>query len=162
MLCNKRSHHKRSPCTATRVAPIHHRGSHWQQQRPSTAQIKFKKRERERECSWGFHNHPNRKQTKYPVDNWIDKFWYIIPCCLASKSRLTFCNPLDCSPPGSSDHRISQARILERAAISFSGGSSRLRDQTCVFCIGRQILYHWATREVPNFGMDMQQNSIEK
>ena len=26
-------------------------------------------------------------------------------------------------------------------------GSSWIRDQTCVFCIGRWILYHWATRE---------------
>ena len=34
------------------------------------------------------------------------------------------------------------ARILEWVAISFSRGSSRPRDQTCVFCIGRQILYH--------------------
>ena len=27
--------------------------------------------------------------------------------------------------------------------------SSRIRDGTCVSCIGRQILYHWATREAP-------------
>ena len=26
-------------------------------------------------------------------------------------------------------------------------GSSRTRDRTCVSCIGRQILHHWATRE---------------
>ena len=26
-------------------------------------------------------------------------------------------------------------------------GSSQIRDRTCVFCIGRWILYHWATRE---------------
>ena len=31
-----------------------------------------------------------------------------------------FCNPLDCSPPGSSVHEIFQARILEWVAISFS------------------------------------------
>ena len=31
--------------------------------------------------------------------------------------------------------------------ISFSRGSSWPRDQTHVSCIGRQILYHWATRE---------------
>ena len=30
-----------------------------------------------------------------------------------------FCNPMDCSPPGSSTHGISQARILEWVAISF-------------------------------------------
>ena len=27
--------------------------------------------------------------------------------------------------------------------------SSQIRDQTCISCIGRQILYHWATREAP-------------
>ena len=54
---------------------------------------------------------------------------------------------MDCSPPGSSVHGIFEARILEQVAISFSRGSSRPRDQTCVSCIGRQILYHWAARE---------------
>ena len=33
-------------------------------------------------------------------------------------------DPMDCSPPGSSVHGISQARILEWVAISFSRGSS--------------------------------------
>ena len=33
---------------------------------------------------------------------------------------LTLCNPIDCSPPGSSVREISQARILEWVAISFS------------------------------------------
>ena len=54
---------------------------------------------------------------------------------------------MDYSPPGSSVHRISQARILEWVAISFSRGPSWSRDQTCISCIGRQILYQWATRE---------------
>ena len=36
----------------------------------------------------------------------------------------TLCNPMDCSPPGSCVHEISQARILEWVAISFSRGSS--------------------------------------
>ena len=54
---------------------------------------------------------------------------------------------MDSSPPGSSVYGISQARILEWAAISFSTGSSWPRDQTHVSCIGRQILYHWATKK---------------
>ena len=54
---------------------------------------------------------------------------------------------MDCSPPGSSVHGISQARILEWVMISFSRGSSQPRDQTPVFCIGRQILYLWASWE---------------
>ena len=56
-----------------------------------------------------------------------------------------FHEPMDCSLSGSSVHGISQARILEWVAISFSRGPSQLRDQTCISCIGRRILYHWAT-----------------
>ena len=47
---------------------------------------------------------------------------------------------MDCSPPGPSVHGISQARILEWVAISFSMGSPQPRDQTwvsCVSCISR-------------------------
>ena len=33
-------------------------------------------------------------------------------------------NPMDCSPPGASVHKILQARILEWIAISFSGDLS--------------------------------------
>ena len=69
--------------------------------------------------------------------------------CLVSKSCLTLCNTMDCRPPASSVHRISQARRLEWVAISFSRGSSWPRDQTRVSCIGRQILYCWVTREPP-------------
>ena len=54
-------------------------------------------------------------------------------CCLKTKSCLTLCGPMDCSPPGSSVHGILQARILEWVAISFSTGSSRPRDQIEVF-----------------------------
>ena len=38
------------------------------------------------------------------------------------------CDPVDCSPPGSSVHGILQARILEWVAVSFSRGSSPPRD----------------------------------
>ena len=40
--------------------------------------------------------------------------------CVATQSCLTLCNPVDCSPPGSSGHGVLQARILEWVAISFS------------------------------------------
>ena len=45
------------------------------------------------------------------------------------------CDPMDCSPQGSSVHGILQARILEGVAISFSRGSSRSRNRTHVSCI---------------------------
>ena len=50
--------------------------------------------------------------------------------CLVTKLCLTLCDPMDCSLLGSSAHGISQARILEWVAISFSRGSSQPRDQT--------------------------------
>ena len=55
--------------------------------------------------------------------------------------------PIDCRPPGSSVHGVFQERILEWLAISFSRGSSQLRDWTCISCIDRWILHHWATWE---------------
>ena len=67
---------------------------------------------------------------------------------LDAPSCLTLCDPRDWSPPGSSDHGIFQARILEWVAMASSRGSSPLRDQTfisCVSYIGRQILHHSAT-----------------
>ena len=65
---------------------------------------------------------------------------------------------MNCGPPGSSVHGISQARILEWIAMPSSRGSSRPRNQTHISCLlhwqanslplGHQgTLYHWATRE---------------
>ena len=53
-----------------------------------------------------------------------------IRVCSVSQSCLTLCDPMDCSPSGSSVHGISQARILEWVAISSFRVSSRPRDQT--------------------------------
>ena len=50
--------------------------------------------------------------------------------CVHAQLCLTLCNPLDCSPPGSSVHGILQARILERVAMPSSRGSSPPRDPT--------------------------------
>ena len=52
--------------------------------------------------------------------------------CLVTQSCPTLCNPVDCSPPGSSVHGILQARILEGVAMAFYRGSSQPRDQTQV------------------------------
>ena len=57
------------------------------------------------------------------------------------------CDPMDCSSPGSSVHGISQAIVLDWVAISFSRESAQPWNRTHVFCIGRQVLYHCATRE---------------
>ena len=66
---------------------------------------------------------------------------------LVAQSCSTLCNPMNCSPLGSSVLGISQARKLERVVMSFSRGSSPPGDLTCVSCIGRRILYHLVTWE---------------
>ena len=55
---------------------------------------------------------------------------------------------MDCSPPGSSVHGISQARILECVAISFTRNLPDQGSNPCLL-LGRWILYHWASREAP-------------
>ena len=67
------------------------------------------------------------------VSRWVKKL---------SRIRL-FATP-DCSPPGSSIHRILQARILEWVAISFSRGSSQPRDRTQVSRIAGRCFNLWA------------------
>ena len=69
--------------------------------------------------------------------------------CVCVLSPVWLCDPTDCSQLGSS---VWRKRLLEWLAISSSRESSWPRDQiqvSCVSCIGRQILYHWATRVAP-------------
>ena len=66
---------------------------------------------------------------------------------LVTQSCLTFCNPVDCSPPGSSVHGILQARIREWVAMPFCRGSSPPRDRTRVAHTAGRFLPVWATRE---------------
>ena len=53
-------------------------------------------------------------------------------CIVAKLCPTLYCDPMDCSPPGSSVHGILQARTLEWVVIFFSRGSSRPRDRTHV------------------------------
>ena len=52
----------------------------------------------------------------------------------------TLCTSTNHSPPCSSVHGTSQARILEWVAISYFNGSSRPRDWTCVSCIASRFV----------------------
>ena len=79
----------------------------------------------------------------------LDPLLYVCMCtwrgvcvcvCACTQLCLTFCDPMDCSPPGSSVHGIFLARILECVAISYPRGSSQPRDRTCVSCISSN---HW-------------------
>ena len=44
--------------------------------------------------------------------------------CVSHSVVSDCCDPMDCSPPGSSVHGISQASVLEWGVIPFSRGSS--------------------------------------
>ena len=80
--------------------------------------------------------------------SWLRIFVHACVCvcvCVCAQSCQTLCDPMDWSPPGSSVHGISLARILEWVAISFSRASSQPRDQSfvsCIFCIGNWSLDH--------------------
>ena len=64
--------------------------------------------------------------------------WSVTQSCPALLCVQLFCDPMDCSLPGSSVHWVLQARILEWVAISSSRGSSPPRDGNCIWC-----LLHW-------------------
>ena len=49
-------------------------------------------------------------------------YMHIIVDCLVAKLCPTLGDPMDCSPPGSSVHGVSQARILEWVTMPFSKG----------------------------------------
>ena len=75
------------------------------------------------------------KVCKDNVDCWC--------CCPATESCPTLCNPMDSSPPGSSLHGISQARIVEWIATSFPRGI--FPDQGLNLC-----LLHWQMNALPH------------
>ena len=95
------------------------------------------------------------------LDSWPEDTWAIIHdycskllgfiaicnqymCMLSHFSHVWFCNPMDCSPQGSSVHRSLLARILAWVAISSSRGSSWPRDWTLVSsvcCIAADSLH---------------------
>ena len=76
--------------------------------------------------------------------------------CMLSHGQL-FCDPMDCSPPGSSVHGIFQARILEWVAITFSWGSSQGSDPDLLHC--RQSLYHLSHQGSPEGKLVRQKKS---
>ena len=63
-------------------------------------------------------------------------------CAKSFQLCLTLCDPVDCSPPGSSINGILQARILEWVAISFSRGSSWPRGS-------KPFRLHWQADSLP-------------
>ena len=76
--------------------------------------------------------------------------WKTVLYAKSLQSCPTLCDSMDCSPPGSSVHRVLQASILEWVNVSSSRGSTWPRDWTltsCISCLSRCTLYHWASSE---------------
>ena len=70
---------------------------------------------------------------------------------LRAPSFPTLCDPMDCSPPGSSVHGILQARVLEWVAVLLCRGPSRPTDRTCLSYVGRWILLPLSCLETTAF-----------
>ena len=72
-------------------------------------------------------------------------------CAKLLQSHLTLCDPMDCSPPGSSDHGILQARILEWFVMpSLKGSFLPQGSNPCLYillnfccCCCYCVLYQW-------------------
>ena len=60
---------------------------------------------------------PHCRQTLYRLSHQGSS---VVAAIKSRQSCPTLCDPMDCSPPGSSVHRIFQARVLEWVAIAFS------------------------------------------
>ena len=76
----------------------------------------------------------------------------LLPKCmvvLITQSFLTLCNPMDCSPPGSSVHGVLQARILGVNCHSLLQRIFPTQGSNPGLLGYRQILYHLSYREDP-------------
>ena len=83
----------------------------------------------------------SKKEKRYKIKGYMFNLRPGTLACLHAKSHKscpTVCNPVDCSPSGSSVHGILQAGIVEWVAMPSSRGSSQPIGQTRVSC-----LQHW-------------------
>ena len=100
-----------------------------------------------------------RQLQKFPFGGWRvggtgrskDTYFETVSYSNVSAAQLcpTLCDPMVCSPLGSSVHGILQARILEWVAVPSSRGSSWPREGPRVSCIAGRFFTNGATREVP-------------
>ena len=113
---------------------------------------------------------PMKYNTAFSIGGTCILSQFYLKVKVKSLSRVQLCDPVDCSPPGSSVHGILQARTLEWVAMPFSRGSSQPRDRTQVSCIVGRCFNLWATREALNLlltkpftvGFSLQQTCINR
>ena len=95
-------------------------------------------------------NRNNSDLRPHPFLVMVTQFTCVCVCVCVWACSLScvqhFCDPMDDSSPVSSVHGISQAKILEWVAISYSRESSQPRNQTHISCLAGRFYYHWATK----------------
>ena len=84
---------------------------------------------------WPFASSSTVEGSCLALDNCIVRKVFFFFKVLVAQSCPTLCDPMDHSPPGSSVHRILQARTLEWVAMLSSRGSSQPRSWTSISCI---------------------------
>ena len=78
------------------------------------------------------------------------RYWSYYCCCLVAETFPNFCDPIDCSPPGSSVRGISPSKNTGVGChFLLQGIFPTQEDWTRVSCIGRWILYHWTITGKP-------------
>ena len=81
------------------------------------------------------------------LHGWVGQLKLLLLLLLATQFCLTLCDPMDCSPPGSSVVGFFRQEYWSMLPFPSPEDLPWPRDQTHVSCSGRQILYNWATRE---------------
>ena len=90
-----------------------------------------------------------KKKSIYRCDIVLDCIAYV--CAKSLQPCPAVCDPMDCSPPGSSDNGILQARILEWVAMPSSRAPAWPRNLThisSVFCIGWHVFFFFTTSTI--------------
>ena len=96
-------------------------------------------------CRWTWSTSQRVKQVRER-----DKHCTLTCVCCAALSHFScdwLCDPMNCSPPGSSVHGILQARRLDWVVIPSSWGSSCPRNQSKVSCTAGRFFTSWVPRE---------------
>ena len=110
------------------------------------------------ECSGGSKGLEGGRGEMQPV---CSSSMVVVVVVQPAQSYPSLCDPMDCTPPGSSVHGISQARIPEWSPCPPPGdlpdpGAEPTSPANLLHC--RRILYHCVTREALMVGLHLKIN----
>ena len=115
--------HKESTCNAGDVVSIHGLGRSSGEGNGCPLQYSYLETPMDRGSWWlQFSGSQRARHDRASKHAWCIPYLEGSPPCMSAQSCRTLCDPMGCSPPGSSVHGILKARILEWVALSSSGG----------------------------------------